>query len=249
MKWIIPVLIVLIISNIVLAEKLKIDQNIEVSNKNVTLLGVGPESIKISVNEQGAILKLNEVKVINGLKIQVFEIFYAGDEEINYADITASPTFSCGDKKCDEEEKDSCCSDCGCSKGYECDNNRCELIPECKEDIDCEDNNANTEDKCKQGKCFNTFVCTLNSQCEDNDECTKDYCEDGTCFNEDLPECQKKEETKTEEKVEEKQKTLEDTKEEQVNNIKEEIKEEKKGFFSSFIGFFKRLFTGELFKY
>ncbi|MBI2667652.1 hypothetical protein HYX17_02680 [Candidatus Woesearchaeota archaeon] len=245
MKWIIPVLIVLILTTPSLADKLKSNEYMDISGKNVTLVSVGPSSIKVSVNGQGAIMRLDETNIIKGIKITVLEIFYADDPEINYADITASSVYVCGDNKCDEEEKDSCCLDCKCAKGYECDENKCKLIiiPECKKDIDCDDKNSTTEDKCKSSKCIHTFVCTSSLQCKDKDECTKDYCEDGTCFNEDISGCgieESQEELKPEENTE---KIIEEV--EEVNKTKEEtqeIQEEKIGFFSKMINFFKNLF-------
>lgn len=231
------ILLLVLISYPSLAEKLTSNQNIEIGNANITLLGVGANSIKITINGQGAILGVDETKIINGIKISVIEIFYAGDKEIDYADISASSIYSCGDEKCDEGEKDTCCSDCGCPSNYECDNNKCELIiiPECEENIDCDDKNENTEDICKKNKCYNTFVCKINSQCKDNDECTKDYCEDGTCFNEDISGCGEIEEIKDEI-------NLEETENITTTQSNVELKEEKVGFFKRIINFFWNLF-------
>ena len=236
MKYILFILLLILISYPSLAEKLTSNQNIEIGNANITLLGVGANSIKITINGQGAILGVDETKIINGIKISVIEIFYAGDKEIDYADIYASSIYSCGDEKCDEGEKDTCCSDCGCPSNYECDNNKCELIiiPECEENIDCNDKNANTEDICKKNKCYNTFVCKINSQCKDDNECTKDYCEDGTCFNEDISGCGI-EEIKDEINVEETENIT-------TTQSNVELKEEKVGFFKRIINFFWNLF-------
>jgi len=35
---------------------------------------------------------------------------------------------SCGDNLCSVNEKEECCTDCGCQTGYTCNNNKCELI-------------------------------------------------------------------------------------------------------------------------
>jgi len=236
MRWLIPLLIVLILASPSLADKLKSNEYMDISGKNVTLISVGPTSIKVDVNGQGAIMRLDETNIIKGIKVTVLEIFYADDPEINYADIIASSIYVCGDNKCDEEEKDSCCLDCKCAKGYECDENKCELIviPECKKDIDCDDKNSTTEDKCKSSKCLHTFVCTSSLQCKDKDECTKDYCEDGTCFNEDISGCGI-EEIKDEINVEETENIT-------TTQSNVELKEEKVGFFKRIINFFWNLF-------
>ena len=255
MRWIILILMILILANISLADKLKTNENMVVSNSNLTLNGVSPNSIKIDVDGQGAILNEFETKIVNGLEIEVLEIFYVGDDEINYADISASSIYICGDDKCDDVEKNNCCSDCGCKSGYECSNEQCKLIiiPECKEDVDCDDKDSITEDTCKKKKCYHQFFCIKTSQCEDNEECTKDYCEDGTCFNEDISGCGVQEEIEVVEEVE----VVEEIKEE-PQQIKEEIKEEvkdqtkeviqeKTNFLSKVKNFFKKLVTGRLF--
>lgn len=69
----------------------------------------------------------------------------------------------CGDYVCEGNEDKSCCTDCGCKRGYVCSNNKCILKDECLSDSDCNDNNACTIDAClgSPKKCLNR----LNETC------------------------------------------------------------------------------------
>src|SRR3989338_9889460 len=141
MKYGFFIIIFIMLISLVYAEKFNVGDIREISGKNVTLLGVGRDSIRISVDEKGGILRLNETEIINGIRITVNEIFYFGDRDVDYADITTDSIYVCGDNRCDNEERGSCCLDCGCEEGYQCEDSECKLIiiPECLEDIGCDD--------------------------------------------------------------------------------------------------------------
>jgi len=130
--------------------------------------------------------------------------FYAsGDGPMRVKLYSTDPAVCNFDRKCEDESKEYCCYDCGCSGGY-CANNTCNY-EECKKDSECNDIDACTTDKCSNGKC--EFIkkdgCELKNKCveksyannkrycdgnewvaqrEGNEECSYDYeCISGKC--------------------------------------------------------------------
>jgi len=228
---------------------LKKGEATNVSSKEIKIIGIQENKIVVSVDGVKNIVELNEEKEINNLKINLISIFYVDDED-STATIEIGLTYSCGDGKCDSEEKD-CCSDCGCSIG-KCISDKC-VVPECEKDIDCDDENnltedscteyscehnkakckkdydcndfnIDTDDKCSNGKCKNTlnYICKTDKDCDDNDPCTINSCVNKDCKKEEVKDCKEAK---------------------KVENNEEVSQEAKKGFFNKLVIWFAGLFN------
>ncbi len=91
-------------------------------------------------------------------------------EDCNFDDI-------CGEN----ETKDLCCYDCGCSSGYRCLRNRCMKLTGCISDEECADDNPCTIDLCEETSCKYETI----QGCQQGDECVSygtttetEYCSD-----------------------------------------------------------------------
>lgn len=131
-------------------------ESFESDGKSVTIKKISSSNAVFDVDGEKNIISVGEYKEINGIKIEVISIFYVDEPEERNVDISASViTFDagniCGDNECEENENsDNCCVDCGCSEGYECDEDECILIrlDECKDHEDCDDGDFETTDLC-----------------------------------------------------------------------------------------------------
>ena len=91
------------------------------------------------------------------------------------------------DKSCDEDEnKESCCYDCGCDSGFKCTDNKCIKTEGCNNNQECDDKNPCTEESCEQGKCtYETKEgCQLDNKCVEEGSAykvddTPSYCLEG----------------------------------------------------------------------
>ncbi len=249
MKKIIILLVFLILLQSAYSVTLKKGESTNVSSKEIKIIGIQEDKIVVSVDGVKNIVSINEEKEINNLKINLISIFYLDDED-STATIEIGLTYSCGDGKCNPEEKD-CCSDCGCVSG-KCISDKC-VIPECEKDIDCDDGNnltedscsnylcehnkakckkdldcndgnIDTDDKCSNGKCKNilNYICKTNEDCDDNNPCTINSCVNKDCKKEEIKDCKEVKKINTDNK-----------------DISQEVK---KGFFGRLFSWFTNWF-------
>ena len=162
----------------------------------IKLKGIRIDKAVVSVDRESGIFEIGEEKVLSGVKVKLNDLFYAGDREGNVK-LSVSALYICGDGQCNgQENKETCCRDCGCNTGYDCEDNKCliHVENECNDDSDCDDNNENTLDKCSGGrpkKCthIGSSICEEDSDCDDSDSCTTDKCRNNDCFNDAIPNC------------------------------------------------------------
>mgnify|MGYP001585406290 CR=1 FL=1 len=255
MKNKIIVLIILLFCTVMQAEEITINvgETKEVNGYDVLLKNIKTDKVVVSINEESKIIDLNEQEELLGLKIKVNEITYFSDSE-GYAKLDITSLYVCGDGNCDDlETADTCCQDCECSAGYDCEDSICivHVDNECNTDTECEDNNENTLDRCTGSpkKCQNisTLICTTDQDCEDDNECTEDKCTNNDCFNTQIEGCVKEEtpeqETESESEESSQQESEEEREEENSENSPGVIASEKEGFFSRIFGWLKRLFS------
>jgi hypothetical protein len=180
-------LLFLILLLIPLVSGLELEQNSPVSyqGRELTLVGIVDNKILVSVDGEKNIVNLNQQKEINGIKITLNEIFYAGGE-FSTADVDIELAYTCGDGTCNEfETYSNCCQDCGCDSltTDKCVENKC-ITPSCNQDSDCTDNSELTEDYCSDYECkFRRIRCSTNVDCNDNNPDTDDLCNSGNCAN------------------------------------------------------------------
>ncbi len=229
----------LILINLVLADTLSKGGQIEIGGKKLTVKGISQGSAVIDVGGVSNIVKLDEAKTINGVKVSVSNIFYSGSEG-SQVDVTAESLYACGDGNCDESEtSDNCCKDCGCKNELECDDNKCREKPinKCNSDAECNDNDPSTEDRCtgspKECKHIGGKLCEKNDDCNDGDECTKDECKSFDCFNTKIEGCISNNAVQWDN----------NKNESELNNVTDEKKDdEKESFMRKIIDFFKKIF-------
>ena len=114
---------------------------------------ISQSNVVIEVEGVKNIISIGEYKNINGVKIEVIDLFFVDEEEARNVDISVSvlDAGTCGDGECKAgETSESCCKDCGCQTNYKCEDNECKSsIPaECKKHEDCDDGNPVTIDLC-----------------------------------------------------------------------------------------------------
>lgn len=237
------VLIFLVIVNLVLAEEitLNVGESKEISGNTIKLKNLKSDKAVITVNDQSKILELNDKEEISTLKVNLKEIFYISENE-GHVRVEVSALYTCGDNKCDSlETQSSCCQDCGCQQGYDCENNECLVHVEhqCNSDSDCNDNNPNTSDRCvgRPRKCQNEniSICEEDSDCNDNNNCTTDSCRNNDCFNERIEGCgseipEQQTDTDQEEAVEQFQENIQNLEEKELS------------FWRRIANFFKKIF-------
>ncbi len=181
---------------------LKIDENIEVGGKIITIKQISSGSVVIDVNGISNIISLERYKEINGIKITIDEIFFVDEKEGRQVTLSLESLYNyvCGDGVCEGgETKENCCEDCGCNLGYICENKKCIIesksskYDECKDWKDCDDDNELTIDKCEgiPKKCVHVtyYQCETNEDCDDKNDCTKDECKNYECFNTKISGC------------------------------------------------------------
>lgn len=235
---------VLILINLVLADTLSKGGQIEIGGKKLTVKGISKDSAVIDVDGVSNIVRLNEPKIINGVKVSVGSIFYAGSEG-SQVDVTAESLYVCGNGNCDETETtENCCKDCGCKNGLECDDNRCREKPvnKCNNDIECDDKDPSTEDVCtsspKECKHMGGKLCEKNDDCDDGNECTKDECKSFDCFNTKIEGCSSNNTIQNDTKKNE-------SKLNNITDVKKDVEKfiaERESLIEKIISFFKRLF-------
>ncbi len=96
--------------------------------------------------------------------------------ERNISIIQPLKELECVDRYCDPREHNTCCKDCGCSAGFECEENQCAAIPqlECKINSDCKSSNS-----CAYGLCnLLTNTCEYDEilMCFNGDACCPKSC-------------------------------------------------------------------------
>lgn len=256
-------LVILLFIPISFAETMKPSDTIDFNGREITLIGIQESKVLISVDGVKNIISLNQQEIINGVKINLVEIFDAG--EFATADLNFELSYSCGDSQCDEfENQQNCCKDCGCSGTFKCVENSC-ITPECTQDSqcsdnneltedycsdfkckhrnikcksnsECNDNNPDTDDSCNKGKCQNflNYVCKVNEDCEDDNPCTLDECINKDCKNTLKEDCEFKE-------IEESDK--EEQQEEAKSNLEENVKEFRGNLLTKIVNWFKNLFS------
>ncbi|MBI3031996.1 hypothetical protein HYY69_00860 [Candidatus Woesearchaeota archaeon] len=156
---------------------------------STALVAAGNESIELKLNEQTTVsgvtiyfhalvnnaeamfkfngktifLKRGEVTKVSGMTATLDQVLNKADE--TRAWITVTIPFVCGDNTCEENEKNYCCSDCGCPDGYDC-----------------------TEDQCIKAE---LNECTKNSDCKASSPCEKPSCEGAPrkCVYKKIDEC------------------------------------------------------------
>ena len=242
------ILLILVFVNTILAEELTLNvgESKDINGNIIKLRSLKSNKALISVNDQSQILEENKEEIIGPLKVEVLEIFYVTDSE-GHVRLTVTPLYVCGDGNCNgPETKETCCQDCGCQAGYDCEDNKCLVHVEnqCNNDEECDDNNPTTSDRCtgRPKKCVNSdiTICRQNSDCEDNNPCTTDNCINNDCFNKKIEGCENQEETK--EVKEEVDNELEEETVTEDQDKETQPKKEKISFFRRIINFFKNLF-------
>jgi len=201
MKIIISVFLILtVLAQIVLANPDEITivfgETQDYNGHVIKLKGIRIDKAVVSVDGESGIFEIGEEMVLSGVKVKLNDIFYVGEREGNVK-ISVSALYVCGDGQCNgQENKETCCRDCGCNTGYDCVENKCLVHVEnaCSNDADCNDNNENTLDKCTTGRpriCshIRSSICEKDSDCDDSNSCTTDKCRNNDCFNEQIPNC------------------------------------------------------------
>ena len=241
-----------LLPNLVLASEatLSLGSQITIESYNVLLKNIKADKAVISVNDQSAIFSLNQEKTIGGANIKLLEINFFSESEGNVK-IDFSPLYVCGNQKCDpNEDKESCCKDCPCSSGYDCEENKClvHVDNECTSDSDCNDNNADTLDKCTQGrprKCSNisTVICDMDSDCDDSNECTQDKCISNDCKNTKIEGCISEEENEQNIPQEDIENQQQAENPQEDNQLEQNQVPKKESFLSKILNFIKRIFS------
>jgi hypothetical protein len=178
-------------------DNLNLNSTATVWGKTMTILKMSDAFIKVEVDGKEGMIDIASQGVgnessyteINGMAIRLKEYTYIDE---TYARISVEITVEtqCGDGICDKnvtENNETCCTDCGCSKG-ECIGNICKIL-ECKNDTDCDDKN-----NCTINTCGNTGKCTYTPWviCQNGDGC----CPAGCKYDNDT-DCQKEPEPVT----------------------------------------------------
>ena len=236
------IVISILITNLSVAEQITLNTGElkELNGNILKLKSVKIDKAVVSVNDESKIIVLDKEEIIGAVKVKLLETFYITSSEGN-AKLEVTSLYTCGDAKCEgPETKKSCCQDCGCPQGYDCEDKQCliHVENECNSDEDCDDNNQNTIDKCtgRPKKCQNSniLICTIDKDCDDERECTKDSCVNNDCFNEEITGCKSNESVKSnDEKTDEK-----------TNVVDEQEGLEKQHFslFERILNFFSKLF-------
>jgi len=242
MKDLFVVFILLLSLSLISAEEitLNVGESKEVNSNLLKLKNLKSDKVVISVNNESKIFELNDEETILGVRIRVKEIFYF-DPSDGYVIVEITSLFVCGNGVCDDSEtSETCCQDCTCPSGYDCDGNKCihHVEHECNSDSDCNDNNEDTLDKCKgtPRKCshLSTIICTTNEDCDDSRVCTKDSCINNDCKNTKIENCTSGTE----------QFPGEESLKNQTNQTKEkELVPKGESFFSRLLNILKRIFT------
>ena len=201
-------------------QTLEISETTDFNGREVKIEGIQESKVIISVDGVKNIVSLNELKVINGIKIKVTNIFFAN--ELSTTSLNLDLAYTCGDNSCDLGETPlNCCQDCACTSSREvcvesscmipecysdqgcndndplttdtCLNSECEYKKvKCEEDLDCDDLNPDTDDTCRNSRCNNllNYTCKESIECDDNNPCTIDICLDRDCKNERINDCE-----------------------------------------------------------
>ncbi|MFH0936519.1 MAG: hypothetical protein V1815_02480 [Candidatus Woesearchaeota archaeon] len=217
--------------------KLKSGESAEFEGKTIKVVRITSSNVVFDVGGEKQAIKAYEEKQIDGVKIFVNEIFFVEEVEERFVNFDVFELFDyeCGNGKCETGEIEKCCKDCGCSSGYKCVDNYCELINtgECSGNDDCDDNNIATLDLCTgtPKKCIHTIVteCKNNQDCDDKNNCTKDECVSNSCYNKKIDNCKQEVD-----EIKEENKSIEN-----LEN-KDNLNEEKPSFFKSILTFIKQ---------
>lgn len=131
----------------------KTGESFETGGKSIIVSKISQSSVVFEIGGVKGLVGKGDKKIINGVRIEVLNIFYVDEEEERSVEISVSAISesTCGDGKCQSnEDSKNCCKDCGCQSDYKCEENKCEYSPknECRKHEDCEDNNPDTIDLC-----------------------------------------------------------------------------------------------------
>jgi hypothetical protein len=208
-----------------------VGDSFESGSKTITVKKISQSNVVIDVDGVKNIIALGDKKIVNGVEIELLNLFYVDEIESRNVELSINATITitgCGDGDCkSDENSNNCCIDCGCPTDYTCEEEGCSYSPpnECKKHEECDDGDPETIDLCikvipRVCKHYSEKECESNEGCDDGEDCTNDECKENICFNTDIEDCGDEEEI-----------ILEETGE-----------NEKIGFFSKLANFFKNLF-------
>lgn len=210
---------IMIFANLSYATIVYMGDTFESGDKTITVVKISQNNAVFDVEGVKNIILKGEKKTINGVNIEVMNVFYVDEPESRNVDIAVSGTVSgttSSTSNTNAEEED--------TSG-----------DECWQASDCDDNNPETTDLCMgtPKKCKNLIIkeCETSEDCNDDNKCTRDECKNNECFNTKLSDCtviNKETETK---------KTTEEGSLESLTGD-----QEKQGFFTRVLNFFMGLF-------
>jgi hypothetical protein len=176
-------LILLILLQPLIAHELTQGQTKTIEDREITAISLKQSKAVMQVGTEKNIISLGQEKEINGVRIEIVDILYTGDDD-SIVTFNTELTYSCGDLICDPSETpETCCQDCACSIGKQCTSNGC-IQPQCFLDEDCNDSKELTKDTCENYKCkHKSIACDKDTQCNDNNPDTDDFCITGECQN------------------------------------------------------------------
>ncbi len=159
--------------------------NVTIGGRVIKFVSISGNDKFFSVDGIPMLVNFNNSKILNGVKIFVDEDYGS------IVKVDISVNYECGDKTCSTDEF--CCSDCGCSNGTSCTENRCILstLNKCAIDLDCNDNNNQTKDICSgfPRECYheisNETIQPVNETTPINITCNLNECLlNGKCYSE-----------------------------------------------------------------
>lgn len=178
-------------------ESIELNLNEETTVSGVTIYFhalVSNAEAMFKFNGKTLFLKRGEITKTSGMTVTLDQVLNKADEVKAW--ITVSIPFVCGDNTCEENEKNYCCSDCGCPNGYDCTEDQCikAELNECAKNSDCKAPSACEKASCEGAprKCVYTKI----DECRNGDKCCPaectSYAKDNDC--KQYMECTKPEE-------------------------------------------------------
>lgn len=202
---------------------MKIGDTSEIEGRTAEITDIGGDFVKLNIDNQKLIVKINDEKEINGIKVLVTKIFYVEEKENRFADISLEATAGL---KAEQEKKNA-------EENKLKESNQ--KLDKCWQASDCDDKKPETIDLCTgtPKKCVNKIItqCIQDTDCSDGKEETRDFCKNNECFNEEIPGFVKP----IQEMPAQTEKDTKETTKEQSTNIKKE---------NFFIKLLKKIFGG-----
>ena len=212
-------------------EEFELQQNVplKINGKSIILRDDGVNEAYVLVDEVDGTIIFGKFEWINGVSIMLLNIHETNVHRNLTAFVNITTYGSCGDGICHERE--SCCTDCGCSQNNEaCLNNIC-VLNNSKEyleflepipDYEIIISECNADEDCAQGEkcsgitslCYKienieetilsaqpVIACKTNNECDDDDKCTRETCRKGQCLYGEIEDCREQIKLLTEEAI------------------------------------------------